>query len=118
MIFCGIYDETHPHFLDNLLSALPPRGNCNEGNHGPFARWQFDLICARIIQPRGHEKIGNVTVHRVGFGTPFDKYLPILGVKKATEIAKEEEVGAIWLLLASYGGFAALAYTWSGRRRR
>jgi len=76
--------------------------------------WQFDLICARI-QPglADTEKIGNVTVHRVGFGTPFDKYLlPILGVKKATEIAKEEEVGAIWSLLASYGGFAALAYTW------
>lgn len=75
---------------------------------------QFDLICARIKPGLADtEKIGNVTVHRVGFGMPFDKYLlPILGVWKATKIAKEEEVGAIWSLLASYGGFAALAYTW------
>ncbi len=80
--------------------------------------WQFDLICARI-QPglADTEKIGNVTVHRVGFGKPIDKYLlPILGVKKALSIERRPTPDArrpiIWSLLASYGGFAALVYTW------
>ena len=81
----------------------------------------FDLICARIRPGLADtEKIGNVTVHRVGFGTPLDKYLlPILGVKKALSLTspspllrKEGGQEIVWSLLASYGGFAALAYTW------
>lgn len=76
--------------------------------------WQFDLFCAKItpeLVPT--ERIGNVTVHRCGFGKPIDKYLlPITGVWRALQVAGVGYRGVIWSLMASYGGFAALAYTW------
>lgn len=75
--------------------------------------WRFDLVCARI-QPglASREQIGNVTVHRVGFGTPFDKYLlPFFGVWRALRIPGSKDA-VTWSLMASYGGFAALVYTW------
>ncbi|MDO8583794.1 MAG: glycosyltransferase family 4 protein [bacterium] len=75
--------------------------------------WQFDLICARI-QPGlvNKEKIGNVTVHRCGFGKPIDKLLlPFFGVLRAIRVTGSARP-VVWSLLASYGGFAALVYTW------
>lgn len=73
--------------------------------------WQFDLICAKIKPGLSStEKIGNVTVHRAGFGTPSDKYLlPIFGTWKALWLGRAD---GIWSLMASYGGFTALVYTW------
>lgn len=73
--------------------------------------WNFDLVCAQI-QPglAKTEKIGNVTVHRCGFGGPYDKFLlPFLGTLRALSLGKAD---AIWSLMASYGGFTALTYTW------
>ena len=73
--------------------------------------FDFHLVCARV-QPglASTERIGNITVHRVGFGHPFDKYLlPILGPIKAFFL---DRAPIIWSLMASYGGFAALVYTW------
>ncbi len=75
--------------------------------------WKFDLYCAKInpdLSPT--EQIGNVTVHRCGFGHPIDKYLlPITGTLSAF-FSKDTSDSIIWSLLASYGGFAALSYTW------
>jgi glycosyltransferase involved in cell wall biosynthesis len=79
---------------------------------------EFDLICARVKPGfASAEKIGNVTVHRVGFGHPIDKYLlPILGPLKALRLnhapRTTHHAPVIWSLMASYGGFAALIYTW------
>jgi len=101
---------------------------------------EFDLICARVKNGLpSTERIGNVTVHRVGIGHPVDKYLlPILGSLKALGLyhaprtahadrsaeRRPEGEGAhdaprtthdapiIWSLMASYGGFTALVYTW------
>jgi glycosyltransferase involved in cell wall biosynthesis len=94
---------------------------------------EFDLICARLRSGLSStEKIGNVTVHRVGFGHPIDKYLlPILGPLRAFSIyhtpyprpprkpKSARRCGQaiphtlpIWSLMASYGGFASLVYTW------
>lgn len=72
---------------------------------------RFDLICARIRPGLpSTERIGNVTVHRVGFGHPMDKYLlPLFGSVRALFLEKPDSA---WSLMASYGGFAALAYTW------
>lgn len=75
--------------------------------------FEFDLICARI--KRGlpsEEKIGNVTVHRVGIGHPIDKYLlPILGPIRAIHIPHSKfQIPSAWSLMASYGGFAAWIY--------
>jgi glycosyltransferase involved in cell wall biosynthesis len=99
---------------------------------------EFDLICARVKPGLpSTERIGNITVHRCGFGHPVDKYLlPIFGVIRALRITRISEKGGrrwavgggteyeptahrppptapvIWSLMASYGGFTALAYTW------
>lgn len=76
--------------------------------------YQFDLICARIQTGLADtEKMGNVTVHRCGFGKPIDKYLlPLFGVWRAHRLVSAKELTAVWSLMASYNGFAALAYAW------
>lgn len=75
---------------------------------------EFDLICARISKGLpDQERIGNVTVHRVGFGYPIDKYLlPLLGPLRAFSLHPTPYTLPIWSLMASYGGFASLVYTW------
>lgn len=75
---------------------------------------EFHVICARVRPGlTSTEKIGNVMVHRVGLGAPIDKYLlPILGCIKAWRLEKGGVHPVIWSLMASYGGFAALVYTW------
>ena len=79
-----------------------------------LANYKFDMVTARIKPGlSSREQIGNITVHRVGFGKAFDKYLlPILGVIKALRIAPAKDVPIIWPMMASFGGFAALIYTW------
>lgn len=74
--------------------------------------FEFDLICARIKKGLPDtERIGNVTIHRCGFGHPIDKYfLPFLALFRARRI--QSHVPVIWSLMASFGGLAALAYTW------
>lgn len=52
----------------------------------------------------------NVSVHRIGFGNRFDKYLlPLLGRKKALELANQHSYLFAWSLMASYGALPALA---------
>lgn len=75
--------------------------------------WQFDLVCARIKPELSDvEQLGNVRIHRCGVGYPIDKYLlPMLGVWRAMNVIGKDQA-VIWSLMASYGGFAALVYTW------
>ncbi len=76
--------------------------------------YQFEMVTARI-QPGlpSKEQIGNITVHRVGFGKSFDKYLlPILGVIRALRITSSKDTPIVWPMMASFGGFASLIYTW------
>lgn len=71
--------------------------------------YSFELICAMVRPglPR-QEVMGAVTVYRVGFGNPIDKFLlPFLGPLKALRLKRPQ---IIWSLMASYGGFAALFY--------
>lgn len=52
----------------------------------------------------------NATVHRVGWGTSFDKFfLPILGARKGHRLAKKHRYLFAWSLMASYGTGAALS---------
>jgi glycosyltransferase involved in cell wall biosynthesis len=71
----------------------------------------FDLVCAKISPGvASKERIGNVTVHRVGFGHPTDKFLlPVAGTLRAFLLGEPD---VVWSLMASFGGFAALTYTW------
>jgi len=76
--------------------------------------WKFDMVTARIKPGLpSREQIGNITVHRVGFGKSFDKYLlPIFGVIKAIRVAPAKDNPIAWPMMASFGGFTALIYTW------
>ncbi len=72
-------------------------------------QFEFVLITAKLKKDLPDtEHIGNVTVYRLGIGTGFDKYRLILqGWKKAKELGKFD---AVWSIMASYAGFAALRY--------
>lgn len=75
--------------------------------------WQVDVVCAKIQGGLSStERMGNVMVHRVGIGAPIDKFLlPLLGPFAALRISGSSEA-VVWSLMASYGGFASLVYTW------
>lgn len=53
--------------------------------------------------------VANGTVHRVGFGNRFDKFLlPILGIQKALSLAGKHKYLFSWSIMASYGTLPAL----------
>ncbi|HRY52897.1 MAG TPA: glycosyltransferase family 4 protein [Candidatus Portnoybacteria bacterium] len=73
----------------------------------------FDLICARIkkeLLPQ--EKFGRITVYRVGWGLgKIDKFLlPWQGARLAAKLHQEKNYSAIWAIMASFGGLAALFF--------
>lgn len=72
----------------------------------------FDLICARLKKGLPDtERMGNVEVHRVGFGYSFDKYLlPFFGVARAMKLVPNGT--PVWSMMASYAGFVSLFYCW------
>lgn len=74
--------------------------------------FQFDMITAKIKPGLvKFERIGNVNVYRVGFGSNFDKYrLPFLGLKKAIQLEKENQYKLTWSIMASFGGFLGLRF--------
>ena len=75
--------------------------------------FQFDMVTARLDGklPK-FEKIGNVNVHRVGFGVPmFDKYLlPFWGCLKASSLHKKNHYRVLWSIMASFAGIGALFF--------
>jgi UDP-glucose 4-epimerase len=78
---------------------------------------QFDIVTARHGKDAGGGvcPAANATIHRVGFGTKFDKYLlPFLGGAAGRTLAKKHEYLFSWSVMASYGTLAAL----SVRRKR
>ena len=75
---------------------------------------EFLLVCPRYERPLPkQERLGRVSVYRVGFGWSGDRYLmPVLGALKGYWLTRNEKKPVIWSLMASYGGFAALFFTW------
>lgn len=72
----------------------------------------FDIIMAASSKTAlSLSKIAdNITVHPVGLGTALDKFLlPILGRRKAFELAAKNSYLFAWSLMASYGALPALA---------
>ena len=54
------------------------------------------------------ERQGINEIHRVGFGSRFDKYLlPVLGLMKARELHRTQDYTFIWSIMGSYAGIAA-----------
>lgn len=80
----------------------------------------FDLICAKYSRGLpSTERIGNVTVHRVGWGIRLlDKLAsPLLGMMLARSLAKNQPFDAYWAMMATYGsGGAYLANIFSNKK--
>lgn len=72
--------------------------------------YEFDMITARLARrlPRT-ERVGAVTVHRVGCGIPLlDKlWLPWGGAIKALELHARDQYDLFWCMMATYGSGAA-----------
>jgi UDP-glucose 4-epimerase len=78
---------------------------------GAFPSVQFDIITTKYVGGlMGDEcSIPNAHVHRVGFGTRFDKYfLPFCALPVARRLTAARRYVFKWSLLASYGTLAAL----------
>ena len=70
----------------------------------------FDVITTKFAKDTiGDEcDLPNVTLHKVGYGYTFDKYLlPIFGARIATSLRKQNQYMFQWSLFASYGALAA-----------
>jgi UDP-glucose 4-epimerase len=71
----------------------------------------FDVVTTRFSKDAmGDEcSVANATLHRVGYGRPFDKYLlPFAGARVARRLQSEHHYMFKWALFASYGALAAL----------
>ncbi len=110
--FVGGAELAVKEITDRLGSEkFSARGVRLPDGQGPALGW--DMITARINRklPK-FEKIGNVNVYRFGFGIPkCDKYLlAFWGHCFGRKLHKKNQYCAIWSIMASYGGFAALAF--------
>ncbi len=79
---------------------------------------QFDIVTTLFSKSAAGAACPaeNATVHRVGWGSPLDKYLlPILGARRARKLAKEHQYLFSWSVMASYGTLAALSVRRSGK---
>jgi UDP-glucose 4-epimerase len=71
----------------------------------------FDIITTKFSKDADSHTntLPNVTLHRVGYGSPFDKFLlPLYGAKVARMLQKKHAYMFKWALFASYGALAAL----------
>lgn len=74
---------------------------------------RFDIVTTAFSKEGKDAEcpVKNATVHRVGTGSPRDKYLlPLLGFRKARELAQEHRYLFAWSLMASYAALAGLLF--------
>lgn len=73
------------------------------------SEYDFDLITARFNKKLpSYEKIGNVSVYRVGYGMIFfDKvFLPILGFIQSWKLCNKKEYDIVWVMMVTFSGLA------------
>lgn len=70
---------------------------------------EFDMVVPRINKKNPkHEKIGNVNIYRIGFGSVLDKFIfPKLAVPKAFLLHKKHKYNATWSIMASQASIAS-----------
>lgn len=76
---------------------------------------EFDLITAKQdINFPDIEKIGNVTIYRIGFGyVTLDKLLvPFWGAAKAIKLNREKHYTVFWCVMATFASGAAYIANW------
>jgi glycosyltransferase involved in cell wall biosynthesis len=91
----------------------------------PASEYEFDMVTLRFDKTLPKvEKIGNVTIYRVGFAGAcrdsadslkfplhLNKYLlPIFGYLKARKLHSKFKYDAVWSMMANYAGFTALFF--------
>ncbi len=72
---------------------------------------QFDVVTTKFDKDTMADECGipNVTLHRVGYGYTFDKFLlPFMGAKVGRQLRKQHSYLFQWALFASYGALAAV----------
>jgi len=109
-----------PKILIFSLAYAPLVGGAEVALHEITQRIQsfdFDLITARFSRSDlPQERIGNVMVYRVGFGSYLDKYLFfVLAYFKALSLHRENHYQIVWAMLANYAGLGALLFKWTVR---
>ncbi|MDD5589869.1 MAG: glycosyltransferase family 4 protein [Candidatus Portnoybacteria bacterium] len=74
--------------------------------------FEFDLICARIKPELPcNEKQGNMTIWRLGCGSLRDKFFfPWRAARLAGKLHSQKRFEAVWAIMASFGGLAALFF--------
>jgi glycosyltransferase involved in cell wall biosynthesis len=74
--------------------------------------YEFDLITCRFNQSHKRmERIGNVNVYRVGFGSRLGRYLyPIFAFRLAKNLHHKNPYQIVWSIMAAYAGAAALMF--------
>lgn len=72
----------------------------------------FDVVTTRFTKQSATNSFpSNIHVHRIGSGSRFDKFLlPLLGSKKAAELAGKHSYLFAWSLMASYASLAAVLF--------
>ena len=80
--------------------------------------YEFELITARLrpnLAPR--EQVGRVLVHRLGLGFGGDKILlALFGGLYGSALHRKKPFDIVWGVMASFGGFGALAFKKSNPR--
>jgi hypothetical protein len=79
---------------------------------GDLPNFQFHVVASRLDKKLAKlEQENNLTVHRIGMGNVFDKYLlSLLGPIKARNLHKKEKFSLVWLIMPSYGLIPALIF--------
>lgn len=73
--------------------------------------FEFDMITANLdSKQKSEEKIGNITIYRIGFGK-IGKYLfPCLAYRQAKKLQIKNEYNMIWAMMANQAGWAAMRF--------
>jgi len=129
LIFSLVY---YPRFIGGAEVAVKeitdriPAATTRAAGGSDIPRYEFDMVCLRLDSslPRV-ERIGNVTVHRVGWAggrqsvSPdslgwflgLNKYAFLLtGFTKACSLHRAHPYDATWSLMATYNSFAAVFF--------
>lgn len=96
-----IFSTTYEPFVGGAEVAVREITNRND-------EVEFHMITPRYKRSLARkERIGNIDVHRFGFGFWFDKYLfALIGGYAARMLHKKHTYNGAWCMMANYAGFA------------
>ncbi|OHA58405.1 MAG: hypothetical protein A2571_01335 [Candidatus Vogelbacteria bacterium RIFOXYD1_FULL_44_32] len=107
--------SNRPKILIFSTAYLPLIGGAEIAIKEITDRWpdcDFDLVTAKLRPGLPSlEKIGAVTVYRLGFGWSLDKFwLAVVGAAFASKLHRQNNYDVVWAMMASFGGLAAVLF--------